>query len=96
MTTTAWNSDNGIISEGNGDPSAQTNVQGFKAILIRYLHQAYPYLTDSDTKQAIIDYVNIQYYGLSQLDSDSQSQPVNYGRNWTGPGYENTNPHTQL
>lgn len=88
MTTSEWNDNRGIITAGVGKT---LNSNGFKLTagpaLIRYLHQSYQYF-DADTQAAIIQYINIQYYAITQLDSNSPTAPQMYGRNWTGPAYE--------
>jgi hypothetical protein len=65
-------------------------------VLVRALYRSYPYCKDAGLKAAIVEYVNIQYYGLTQLDADSKTQPVEYGRNWAGPAYQGSTAHAQL
>lgn len=90
-----WNSDNGIISEGKGDVTQSDDGIGFKSITIRYLVKVMPWIDDEELTQAIKDYVAIQYYALTQLDSDSKENPVQYGRNWQGP-YSISTRHAQM
>ena len=84
LQTQKWNDDQGVLNEGNGDVTKSDDGVEFKAILIRDLHRAYPYFSDEQLKADILQFINIQYWALTQLDSDSKTQPVNYGRNWTG------------
>ena len=84
-STAPWNNDNGIIKEGSGDAMKTDDGIGFKSIMIRYLHKAALLIDQPDLTDAIREYVNIQYYGLSQLASDDPDHPVQYGRNWLGP-----------
>lgn len=90
-----WNSDNGIISEGKGDATKSDDGIGFKSIMIRYLNRVLPWLDDSKIAEAMREYVNIQYYALSQLDSDDKTAPVRFGRNWQGP-YTVSTRHAQM
>lgn len=84
MDTTRWNDPTGIIKEGQGDAMKDDDGVGFKAILIRALHTAYPWVS-SQVQANTVQYLNIQYYAITQLDSDSKTKPTNYGRNWLGP-----------
>lgn len=63
--------------------------------MIRYLQKVAPWLADDELVGAITEYVNIQYYALTQLDSNSPTRPVRYGRNWEGP-YSMSSDHAQL
>ena len=63
--------------------------------MIRYLQKSAPWLGDDELVQVITEYVNIQYYALTQLDSDSKTKPVRYGRNWEGP-YSMSSDHAQV
>lgn len=87
MTTNIWNNAQGVITEGAGDPSEGDDGVGFKAILIRYLHQSYPILS-AKVQVAIRQYINIQYWSLVNKDSNDPKHPVQYGRNWVGPFVE--------
>ena len=95
LHTPLWNDPKGIIKEGKGDVTKSDDGIGFKSIMIRYLNRASEWITDDDLKAAIQQYINIQYYALTQLDSDSKSHPVNYGRNWEGP-YNVSTIHAQV
>lgn len=84
MVTSHWNTPSGIIFEGDGSNSKKELFgMTFRSVLIRFLHQAYIYF-DADTQVAILQYINIQYYAISQLDSNDPANPDKYGRNWTG------------
>ena len=96
MNNDVWNNPQGIIKEGEGSATASDDSIGFKSILIRYLTKAHPWLADEDVKAAIVRYINIQYWALATLDSDSPSHPIRYGRNWTGPAYNVSSEHAQL
>lgn len=96
MTNDVWNNPQGIIREGEGSPRESDDSIGFKSILIRYLTKAHPWLSDEKVKAAIVQYINIQYWALTTLDSDSPSHPIRYGRNWTGPAYNVSSEHAQL
>lgn len=96
MTTKNWNTAKGINKEGEGPVGSSDNIIGFKSIMIRYLAKAYSWFADVDVKAAILQYVNIQYWAMTTRASDSQSHPVNYGRNWTGPAYSVSSVHAQL
>lgn len=96
MNNDVWNDPQGIIKEGEGSATASDDSIGFKSILIRYLTKAHPWLTDEDVKAAIVQYINIQYWALTTLSSDSPSHPIRYGRNWTGPAYNVSSEHAQL
>lgn len=84
MVTSDWNTLSGIIFEGDGHNSTK---EGFgmtlRSALIRFLHESYAYV-DADTQAAILQYINVQYYAITQLDSDDPAKPEKYGRNWTG------------
>jgi predicted alpha-1,6-mannanase (GH76 family) len=90
-----WNNAQGIIKEGKGNETVSDDAIGFKSILIRYLQKSIPWLQDDDLTNAITEYVNIQYYALSQLDSDDKNKPLQFGRNWEGP-YSSSTDHAQL
>ena len=90
-----WNNAQGIIKEGRGDVSESDDGIGFKSILIRYLQKSVPWIQDAELATAITEYVNIQYYALSQLDSDYMTHPRKFGRNWEGPFSVSTD-HAQL
>ena len=93
MSTTAWNTDQGIIKEADGaNATAQDFDISFPPVLINYLRRSSEYFT-SDLQEAILQYINIQYYALTQLDSDNPNAPLRYGRNWTGK-YETSTPIT--
>ena len=96
MTKASWDTPDGVIKEAEGDPTQAGDGVGFKAILIRYLQRAYPWLNDESLKAAIVDFVNIQYWSLTQFDSNSPSQPLEYGRNWTGPAFSTWLSHTEM
>lgn len=84
MVTPDWNTPSGIIFEGNGYNSRKELFgMSFRSVLIRFLHQSYAYV-DADTQAAILQYINIQYYAITQLDSNDPAKPTKYGRNWTG------------
>ena len=95
IQTTQWNTPSGFIKEGAGDPAQDDDGVGFKAILIRYLRQAHRYVS-KDVQEAIVDYINIQYYAITQLASNDPSHPVEYGRNWTGPGFKVATAKTNM
>lgn len=63
--------------------------------MIRFLHKSMDWFGDEDLKSAVRYYINIQYYGITQLASDNGSKPVRYGRNWLGP-YVLSTDHSQL
>ena len=92
IQTTQWNNDQGVLIDGNGPVNESSDGVEFRAVLIRDLHLAYDYFTDDQLKADIIQYVNIQYWALTQLDSDSGSMPVNFGRNWSGVYELSTGP----
>lgn len=96
INTPQWNNDQGIIKEGAGSPGRDDGI-GFKAVLIRSLLNSYRFF-DKSLQTAIIDYVNIQYYAVTQLNSDDSKKPTSYGRNWAGPNYDpkSWTPQTQL
>jgi len=96
MNTPIWNTASGINKEGAGDEAASDDSIGFKSIMIRYLHKAYPWFTDEAVKAAVVQYINIQYWALTQLGSDSSTHPIRYGRNWTGPAFNLSSEHAQL
>jgi len=96
MSTGQWNTASGIIKEGEGTATGSDDVMGFKSIMIRYLAKVYPWLADEGIKAAIVQYINIQYWALTTLDSDSSTHPVKYGRNWNGPAYTVSSVHAQL
>lgn len=83
MTTGIWNNQQGVITEGQGNVTEGNDGIGFKAILIRYLHAAFPFFSQ-EVQEAITQYINIQYWALVSLDSNNPDIPVEYGRNWTG------------
>jgi hypothetical protein len=95
LLTQQWNAKTGVIKEGGGPAAEQNDNIGFKSVLIRALYRSYAYLQDEQLKAAVLEYINIQYYGLTQLASDSKTRPITYGRTWTGP-YELSTSHTQL
>jgi hypothetical protein len=95
MTTDVWNTAEGIIKEAEGPATASDDAIGFKSIMIRYLAKAHPWLNDENVKAAILRYINIQYWALTTLDSDSPT-PIRYGRNWTGPAFNVSSEHAQL
>lgn len=90
-----WNNDKGIIREAAGDVEKSDDGIGFKSIMIRYLRPAAALVGDEELSTAVKEYINIQYYALTQLDSDSQTKPVRYGRNWEGP-YTMSSEHAQV
>lgn len=90
-----WNNAQGVIKEGKGDETKSDDGIGFKSILIRYLQKSVPWLQDDELTDAIKEYANIQYYALSQLDSDNKNHPLKFGRNWEGP-YKVSTDHAQL
>ena len=96
MNTYVWNTPQGINKESDGESANSDDSIGFRAILIRYLHKAHPYLQDQSVKDAIVRYINIQYWALTQLSSDDINQPIRYGRNWTGPAFNISTEHAQL
>lgn len=83
MTTDLWNTEQGVFANGTKDKSAPM-VAGLKSVLIRGLHLVSP-LMDADMQNAILQYVNIQYWSLANYDSDNAAQPLRYGPNWNGP-----------
>lgn len=84
MVTSNWNTPSGIIFEGDGyNVTKERFGMAFRSALIRFLHQSYAYV-DADTQAAILQYINIQYYAITQLDSNNPISPDEYGRNWTG------------
>lgn len=96
MTNANWNTPSGVMKEGEGNPKETNDVVEFKAILTRYLLKAYPWLEDQHLKAAIVKFVNVQYWGMVTLDSDSAEHPITYGRNWTGPSYSTWTSHSQM
>lgn len=88
MTTSIWNDEQGIITQAVGyNPTSTNFTLTFGPVLIRYLDRSYDFF-DKHMQRAILDYVNIQYWAITQLDSNSKTDPTLYGRNWTGPAYE--------
>ena len=87
MNTPLWNTAQGAIFEGRGNVTASDDGIGFKSVLIRNLHRVYDWM-DADVQEAITQYVNIQYWSLVNYDSNDPAQPMQYGRNWTGPSFE--------
>ena len=88
MTSDEFNDSRGILKKGVG--SNLTAPSWFitnSPELVRFLQNAYPYF-DADLQGAIVQYTNIQYWAITQLDSDSKTAPLLYGRNWTGPAFE--------
>ena len=96
MTTDVWNTPEGVIDEAEGSATASDDAIGFKSIMIRYLVKAHPWLSDETVKAAIVQYINIQYWALTTLDSDSAKHPIRYSRNWTGPAFNVSSEHAQL
>jgi predicted alpha-1,6-mannanase (GH76 family) len=96
MTTGQWHTDKGVIKEGEGDAAVSDDGIGFKSIMIRYLAKVHPWLADEGVKAAIVQYINIQYWALTTLASNSATHPVQYGRNWNGPAYTVSTVHAQL
>ena len=64
--------------------------------MIRYLQKAYYWIKDEDIKAAIVQYINIQYYALTHFAADSDTMPIRYGRNWTGPAFNLSSQHAQV
>lgn len=91
-----WHADSGVIKEGGGPAGDSNDGIGFKSVLVRGLYRSWEYFWDEQLKHAIREYINIQYYGLTQLASDNQKQPVNFGRTWSGPKFELSTSHAQL
>lgn len=94
--TASWNSANGISQEADSQSSPTGDGIEFQAVLVRNLRLAYPYFS-SDLQKDILQYINIQYYGITQLDSDSKTAPKLYSQRWTGP-YNTTefSIHTEI
>ena len=83
----------GIIKEADGLNATAADFDiSFPPVLINYLRRASQYFS-SDLQAAITQYINIQYYGLTQLDSNNPEAPLTYGRNWTG-SYVSSTPET--
>lgn len=95
LVTPGWHNKNGIIKEGAGPAAESNDGIGFRSVLIRGLYRSFGYLKDEQLKAAVLEYINIQYYGLTQSASDSKMVPVNYGRTWAGP-FELSTSHAQL
>lgn len=83
MNTPIWNTPQGVIFEGNGNVTQGDDSIGFKSVLIRNLHRVSQWM-DQEVQEAILQYVNIQYWSLVNNDSNNPMMPVEYGRNWTG------------
>lgn len=95
LPSAPWNNAKGIIKEAKGDIEKSDDGIGFKSIMIRYLQKSAPWLNSKELVSAIREYINIQYYALTQLDSDSKTSPVRYGRNWEGP-FSMSSEHAQV
>ena len=86
MTTGIWNNEQGIITEGQGNVTGVDDGISFRAVLIRHLHTGFPFFSQ-EVQEAILQYINIQYWAIVTLDSNNPNMPIEYGRNWTG-GFE--------
>nr|GAT42694.1 glycoside hydrolase family 76 protein [Mycena chlorophos] len=81
VKTTAWQGSNGVITEG-ASPSSDNDDVGFKAILIRGLHEAWernPTYTALTT--LIHSYGDVQYNALLELAANGST----YSSSWLGP-----------
>lgn len=84
------NSGHGIMQEGAATFTGPFGLAGLQSIIIRRFNQLFGLFTNS-VQQAMLQYANIQYWALTQCDSDSPSQPNIYGPYWTGPYDVSTN-----
>lgn len=99
LKTPEWNNDLGVIKQGSGKWDVSDDGLGFKSIYVRYLQKVHPWLANQAIKDAIVQYVNIQYDSLVWAASDSTVDPVNFGRSWDGnggKGYEGSTVHSQM
>jgi predicted alpha-1,6-mannanase (GH76 family) len=99
LKTPEWNTDMGVIKQESGEWDKSDDGLGFKLIYVRYLQKVHPWLNDQKVKDAIVQYVNIQYDSLVWLASDSAVKPVNFGRSWDGnggKGYQGSTVHSQM
>ena len=99
LKTSAWNTDLGVIKEGSGPWDESNDAIGFKSIYVRYLQKAHDLISRQDVKDAIVQYVNVQYDSLVWMASDSVENPVNFGRSWNGwegKKYEGSTVHSQM
>ena len=72
MTTSEWNDALGITKQAVGSNLTSTNFTlTFGPVLIRYLDRSYDYF-DADMQHAILDYINLQYWAITQLDTKSK------------------------
>ncbi|EGN95060.1 hypothetical protein SERLA73DRAFT_187349 [Serpula lacrymans var. lacrymans S7.3] len=84
--TTAWQGNNGIITEG-ADVSADNDAVGFKSVLIRALHEAYTRNSGNSALQTLIQsYIDVQYNALANLASTNSGGTIWYSPAWAGPG----------
>ena len=90
ISSAPWNTKSGWIDEGSGDAAQTNDAIEFKAIMIRYLHRTVGWFNDRELTEAVTGFINIQYYALTQRDSDNKDHPVRYGRNWPGPYAKST------
>ncbi|KIJ65236.1 hypothetical protein HYDPIDRAFT_111166 [Hydnomerulius pinastri MD-312] len=85
VKTNVWQGANGVITEG-GDTEADSDVVGFKTILIRSLHEAWRRSAENPEMQNLIkSYTNVQYNALLELASTENLPWRWYSSEWAGP-----------
>ncbi|KZV78283.1 hypothetical protein EXIGLDRAFT_51966 [Exidia glandulosa HHB12029] len=89
-----WQGANGLINEGQGgDPAANDDGRGFKAIWLRALTEVTRrQFNNADLHKLLKAYFNIQYNALTTKDTDGAN---NYGTVWAGP-YKGPYDHAQM
>ncbi|KAF7371137.1 Glycoside hydrolase family 76 protein [Mycena sanguinolenta] len=81
VKTTVWQGSNGVITEG-ASPSADNDDVGFKAILIRGLHEAWTRNPSNTALRTLIhSYGDVQYNALLELAATGNT----YSSSWLGP-----------
>ncbi|KAJ6485521.1 endo-1,6-alpha-mannosidase [Mycena sanguinolenta] len=81
VKTTAWQGSNGVITEG-ASPNANNDGVGFKAVLIRGLHEAWTRNPNNTALRTLIhSYGDVQYNALLELAATGNT----YSSSWLGP-----------
>ncbi|KZT25179.1 endo-1,6-alpha-mannosidase [Neolentinus lepideus HHB14362 ss-1] len=79
--TSAWQGDDGVITEGVSTTTDNDSV-GFKAVLIRGLHEAFSRsASNTDLRSLVESYIDVQYNALLELAANGST----YSSSWTGP-----------
>ncbi|KAI0314520.1 hypothetical protein OF83DRAFT_440639 [Amylostereum chailletii] len=96
-----WTGPDGVIIEvaGEGQPTVFNidNLEnGFKAFLMRGLHEAWLRIPNSLMSKYIKAYITVQYNALLTMTSNESPGKVYYNSSWTGPAPSELHPYPQV